>query len=293
MKQAATRKVGIYSFLCNSFLLIIKTIFGLLSHSQALLADAANSAGDIISSFLTIIGNKISSEPSDESHNLGHGKAEYLFSLLISILMIFLAINIIIDAIHAIIDHQELIYSLALVITCLITIFVKLSLYIFSRITYNKTKSFLIMVNMKDSLNDIVITSITLFAILFSKGQYYWLDGVTGIVISLWIFNTGYQIFKQSYNILMDISIDEESKAKIAKIVASHKAVWQVGQISTIPLGSKFLVVLTIYVDAQMQTIDSHAITLELAKKIKRNVSGIDRVIIHVNPIAANENNRA
>ncbi|HOZ88820.1 MAG TPA: cation diffusion facilitator family transporter [Bacilli bacterium] len=293
MKQAATRKVGIYSFLCNSFLLIIKTIFGLLSHSQALLADAANSAGDIISSFLTIIGNKISSEPSDESHNLGHGKAEYLFSLLISILMIFLAINIIIDAIHAIIDHQELIYSLALVITCSITIFVKLSLYIFSRITYNKTKSFLIMVNMKDSLNDIVITSITLFAILFSKGQYYWLDGVTGIVISLWIFNTGYQIFKQSYNILMDISIDEESKAKIAKIVASHKAVWQVGQISTIPLGSKFLVVLTIYVDAQMQTIDSHAITLELAKKIKRNVSGIDRVIIHVNPIAANENNRA
>ena len=207
--------------------------------------------------------------------------------------MIFLAINIIIDAIHAIIDHQELIYSLALVITCSITIFVKLSLYIFSRITYNKTKSFLIMVNMKDSLNDIVITSITLFAILFSKGQYYWLDGVTGIVISLWIFNTGYQIFKQSYNILMDISIDEESKAKIAKIVASHKAVWQVGQISTIPLGSKFLVVLTIYVDAQMQTIDSHAITLELAKKIKRNVSGIDRVIIHVNPIAANENNRA
>ena len=206
--------------------------------------------------------------------------------------MIFLAMNIIIDAIHAIIDQQELIYSLVLVITCLITIIIKLGLYIFCRITYNKTKSFLIMVNMKDSLNDIVITSITLFAILFSKGQYYWLDGVTGIVISLWIFNTGYQIFKQSYNILMDISIDEESKAKIAKIVANHKDVWQVGQISTFPVGSKFLVVLTIYVDAQMHTIDSHAVTLELAKKIKHNVTGIDRVIVHVNPTSNNENNR-
>ena len=65
----------------NIFLLIIKAIIGFMSHSQALIADSFNSAGDIFASLMTFIGNKIASEPNDEDHNLGHGKAEYIFSM--------------------------------------------------------------------------------------------------------------------------------------------------------------------------------------------------------------------
>ena len=50
-----------------------------------MIADAFNSAGDIFSSLMTFIGNKIANKPSDDDHNLGHGKAEYIYSLLISI----------------------------------------------------------------------------------------------------------------------------------------------------------------------------------------------------------------
>ena len=80
-KFKATKTAGILGIFGNIFLLIIKALIGFASHSQAMIADAANSASDIFASLLTFVGNKIASEPSDESHNFGHGKAEYIFSL--------------------------------------------------------------------------------------------------------------------------------------------------------------------------------------------------------------------
>ena len=70
------KKVSIIGMISNLFLLIIKFLVAFISHSQAMLADAFNSAGDIFSSLLTFIGNKIASRPWDKKHNLGYGKAE-------------------------------------------------------------------------------------------------------------------------------------------------------------------------------------------------------------------------
>lgn len=78
-KFVMTKKAGIYGILGNIFLLILKAIVGFASHSQAMIADSFNSAGDIFASLMTFIGNKIASVPNDEDHNLGHGKAEYIF----------------------------------------------------------------------------------------------------------------------------------------------------------------------------------------------------------------------
>ena len=77
------KRASILGIIGNLFLLIIKGIMGVLSHSQAMIADSINSAGDIFSSLMTYIGNKIASKPQDNCHNLGHGKAEYIYSLLI------------------------------------------------------------------------------------------------------------------------------------------------------------------------------------------------------------------
>ena len=79
------KKASIFGIIGNLFLLIIKSIIGIITNSQGMIADAFNSAGDILSSFMTFIGNYVASKPSDDDHNLGHGKAEYIYSMLISI----------------------------------------------------------------------------------------------------------------------------------------------------------------------------------------------------------------
>ena len=113
-----TKKASILGMVGNVFLLIIKTFIGIASHSQAMIADAANSAGDIFASFMTFIGNRIASEPSDETHNFGHGKAEYLFSLLISISMLFVAVKLLYDSVMSLILKQTFTFSWLLSAHC-------------------------------------------------------------------------------------------------------------------------------------------------------------------------------
>ena len=93
----SAKKASTLGIIGNIFLLIIKGIIGIITKSQAMIADSLNSAGDIFSSLMTYIGNKIASQPKDEDHNLGHGKAEYIYSLLISIVMILTSVIIIKD----------------------------------------------------------------------------------------------------------------------------------------------------------------------------------------------------
>ena len=128
-----TRRVGILGIVGNIFLLIIKIVVGILAKSQSMIADAANSASDIFASLMTFIGNKIASEPSDEDHNFGHGKAEYIFSLFISISMIVVSLKILYDSALSIIYKNEIIFSWWLIIVCIITIVTKLNLYLYSK----------------------------------------------------------------------------------------------------------------------------------------------------------------
>ena len=127
-----TKKAGILGIVGNIFLLIIKGTIGFITNSQAMIADAANSASDIFASLMTFIGNKIASEPKDTTHNFGHGKAEYIFSLFISISMIVLSCKLLYDSASSLILGSELKFSWFLVIICIITIIVKICLYLYT-----------------------------------------------------------------------------------------------------------------------------------------------------------------
>ena len=78
----SANKASIFGILGNILLLILKASIGFISNSQAMIADAFNSFGDVLSSLLTFIGNKISSKQADDDHHLGHGKAEYIYAFL-------------------------------------------------------------------------------------------------------------------------------------------------------------------------------------------------------------------
>ena len=280
-----TRRVGILGIVGNIFLLIIKIVVGILAKSQSMIADAANSASDIFASLMTFIGNKIASEPSDEDHNFGHGKAEYIFSLFISISMIVVSLKILYDSAFSIINKNEIIFSWWLIIVCIITIVTKLSLYLYSKSALKKFNNILLESNMKDHRNDCIVTSFTTFSIILSLFGLYWVDGVVGIGISIWIFYTGIKIFVESYNVLMDKSINPQIKEKIYAIIVKFDGVKEIVGMHTIPTGYKYILVLTIGVDGKIDTFKSHSIADKLQKEIENKFDTIDRVIVHVEPL--------
>ena len=262
-----TKKAGMYGIIGNTFLLVIKAIVGFASKSQSMIADSINSAGDIFASLMTFIGNKIASVPKDDDHNFGHGKAEYIFSMFIAISMIIVSIKMIIDATIKLFKGNEIIFSWWLIIVCIVTIITKLILFLYTRLMYKKYNNILLQASMEDHRNDCVITLFTLISILLSLKGINWFDSVVGICISIWIFKTGIEIFVESYNILMDVSIDEDTKDIILDVVHGYKEVRRINGLSSAPVGYQYVIFLTIAVDGEMTTFDSH----KLADNLETN----------------------
>lgn len=276
---------SIFGIAGNAFLLIIKLFIGLATNSQAMLADSVNSGGDVFSSLMTYIGNKIASKPSDEDHNMGHGKAEYIFSMLIGLSMIVVAIKSFGNAVKTLIFKEYFSFSWWLVTVCIVTIVVKLALYIYTKMLSKKMNNLLIEANAKDHRNDCIITSFTLISILCSLLNVYWVDAGAGICISLWICYMGIKIFIQSYNVLMDKAIGQDSKQKVLDIVNNHPEVKSIQHFNSTPVGYKYQISFTICVDGNLSTFESHDIADSLEKEIDEKIDEIYLTVIHVNPM--------
>ena len=284
-KFNSIKRASIFGVIGNIFLLIIKLLIGFITNSQAMIGDALNSAGDIFASVMTFIGNKIASKGCDDDHNLGHGKAEYIYSMFISIIMFMMTYGIISGSIKSFFHPEKYIISWGLIVVCLITILVKSILYIYTRILYKKYNNLLLDANSKDHRNDCCLTSLNLIACVFSLNGVYFVDGIVGILIGIWIFISAFEIFKQSYDVLMDKCISDDTKKKVYEIIARHKEIKNVIHFNSTPVGYQYQISFTIFVDGNMSTFDSHKIANDLEKEIDKEIDEVFLTVIHVNPI--------
>ena len=198
--------------------------------------------------------------------------------------MIAIAIKLLIDAILSLIYGNVLEYSIFLIIVCFITIITKICLFLYTNKQNKMYNNILLKASAKDHFNDCIVTSFTLISILFASQGIYWVDGLVGLGIATWICYTGIKIFIESYNVLMDISIDEITKDIILDLVHNYKEIKSVENLYSTPSGYKYIVILTICVDGNMSTFESH----NLADSLERDIKGLDKVynaIIHVNPV--------
>ena len=203
---------SIFGIIGNIFLFVIKLIISIVTGSNSMFADTLNSGGDILSSVITYIGNKIASKPSDDDHNLGHGKAEYIYSMLISEIIILSFIMILKNSIYNLINNSKYEFSFWLIIICIITIIIKILLYIITNKIAKEENNLLIEANSKDHINDVFITILNLVSIIFAYYNIYYLDSIMAIIISIIVIVSSFKIFRKSYDVLMDKAISEEVK---------------------------------------------------------------------------------
>lgn len=287
-RNAKAKKASILGIIGNIFLLIIKAIIGIVSHSQAMLSDALNSAGDIISSVMSYIGSIISSKEADEDHNLGHGKAEYVFSLLISIIMIVFSFEVLISSIKSLFIEYNYVFSPYLIVVCIITIIIKLSLYIYTKKISKQYKNILMDAIAIDHRNDCMLTTLNLVASLFGMFGITYVDGLVGGIVSIWILLAGIKLFKESYDVLMDKGLSELEQQKVLAIVSKYPEIKKINHFNSTPIGYQYQVSLTIFVDGNLSTFKSH----EIANSLEKEISSLDEIyltIIHVNPIEDNK----
>ena len=277
-----TKKVSILGIIANSFLFVLKIVIAITSRSQGLLADAINSGTDIFTSVMTYIGNKLASKPGDKEHPYGHGKVEYVFSLIISICMLFLSFTILQNSYIAIVEKKELIFSVYLIAVCVITITVKLFLYIYTVKLTQIHENLLITAASEDHRNDMFLSLATLIGIVCSKYGLYYIDGIVGVIISIWIAYVAIKLFLSAYYVLIDTDINDGLKEKVIKTINECNNCG-IDSIKSRPVGVNYILLMEISVDEDITLEEGHAI----AEKIKKEVCKVEKIvdaIIHVNP---------
>lgn len=279
-----TKKIAIMGITANILLLAAKLLVGFISRSQAMIADGFNSAGDVFASVMTFAGNKISSKPKDQDHPYGHGKAEYIFSMIISFSLLLVAYKIFTDSLYSILNREQLVFSWWLIGTAILTIVLKLSLFIYTNKAGKLHDNLLIIANSEDHRNDVFVTSSTLLGILLGTAGIYWFDGLVGIGIALWIAFTGFRIFRSSYYVLMDTSIGKVLKNDIIQQINTIEGVDHIDSITAKPIGVNYIIIVKVSVKGDMTVIESHSIAARIKEKLKK-LGNVSDVVVHINPV--------
>lgn len=283
-KSNVTAKVGLVGILGNLFLFIIKIIVTIMSKSQAMLADSINSGTDILSSLMTLIGGKLAAEAPDKGHNYGHAKAEYVFSLIISLIMGYLAIKIAWDGAVSLIDKNVFEISWYLILVCIITMLTKFLLYLYTHKIGEKNDDILILANAQDHKNDILVTASVLVGVIAAVFKIYWLDGIIAICIATRIFYVAIDFFVQSYTVLIDRSMDDVEIKEIESIIKTYKNIDHIDKITSKSTGKSFIVIVKVSVDGNMTVNESHQIAGKLKSDIMK-LKNVYDVVIHINPV--------
>ncbi len=282
-KHQEVRRVAVYGMGGNIFLLIIKLIVGFSTSSHAMIADGLNSAGDVFSSLMTYIGNKIATKPGDHDHPYGHGKAEYIFSMIISFSLLLVSFAIFRSSYDSLVESSDYRYSPWLIVVALTTIAIKAGLFVYTSRVGHKYQSLLALANSEDHRNDVFLTILTLISVICGYFDIHLIDSIAGMLIAGWIAYTGIKIFTESYNVLMDKNMDEGIVAAMETRVVQIDGVDHIDAIQAKPVGLCFLLIAKVSIDAHLTIYEGHCIADQI-KTALMEFDHIEDVVVHLNP---------
>lgn len=194
---------SIIGIICNIFLFILKYIMGTLSNSISIVSDAFNNLSDCASCLIMLLGYKMASKPADKEHPFGHGRIEYLISLIIAVIIILVGAELLKNSIFKIITPEELNFNITVLISLVFSILVKIWMSIFNTKLGKKINSTVMIATAKDSRSDVIATVSTLIALVSSIFTKLPVDGIMGIIVSVFILKSGYEIVKDTVDELL------------------------------------------------------------------------------------------
>lgn len=274
---------GIMGFSINIFIFSLKIIIGFLSNSVAIISDAINNLSDSMTSLVTIVGTKISSKPADKEHPYGHGRIEYLASLIVGVFIIVVGFELLKTSIGSIIIPKDLIISKYMTIILVISILLKFYMYYYNKKAYLLSGSMLNKTISIDSLNDVMATSLVIGSIIINKIFDINIDGYVGLIISVIVLKSGIEIFIEIGDKLMGREIPEKTIEKMISIIMEGKYIRGVHQIEIHEYGRRKLHgSCHVEIPANIDTYTMHKILHQVEMKVYREME--IRLSIHADP---------
>ncbi len=295
VKSPAVRRAygtlgSIVGIIFNLILAIGKFTAGLMFGAISLQADGINNLSDAGSQIISLISFRIAAKPADREHPFGHARIEYVASMIVSFIILYIGIDLFGEAAGKIFDSEKgTTFSWIMIIVLAISVVVKLWLCHFNRKLADKIGSSVMKATAADSLSDAVATAAVLAAMLIYKFTGFDADGYMGIAVAIMIFIAGIKILNETKNAILGESADPEVISEVKRIVAEFPDALGIHDMVVHNYGpGRTIVTLHIEVDGARNVFESHDMIDMIERRLNTELSIQSN--IHMDPIVTDDN---
>lgn len=261
---------------------VAKLLIGRFANSEALWADGLNNATDIIASIAVFIGLRVAQKPADKEHKYGHWKAENVASLVTSLIMLAVGVQVLISSIQTIIAGETESPDMIAAMVGIISALLMYGVYFYNKTLAAAVKSSALLAAAKDNRSDAwtsIGTAIAIFAASFGLG---WLDSLTAIVVALLIVKTAVDIFRESAFSLSD-GFDDTLVLQYEQAIATLPEVLFVKSIRGRMYGANVFVDVVIAMEKTLTVEESHQVADEIEVMLAEQFQVFD-TDVHIEP---------
>lgn len=278
-----SKETSFLGLLSNVFLSLLKVVLYLFTGSLAILSDAINNITDCASSIISIIGIRFAQKPRDENHPYGHGRLEYLITLVVCGIVLSTAFEFIRASISNILHPKDLNISNLSIIIILVSIVVKVWQYrLYKRIS-EEISSTTLAAQSSDSLMDCLVTSIVVISSIIEKFLSFRVDGYVGLIISGFIVFNAFSLVKNTISEMIGERLSKDTEKMLVDKLLSYEEISNVHSIIATDFGpGEYIVVIDVEMPYDLSLEEVHNIIDKAEREIK---SLLDiKLIIHPEP---------
>ena len=287
--EKTSTRVSLVSVAGNTALALFKFLAGILAHSGAMISDAVHSASDVLSSFIVIIGVKLSVKAADREHPYGHERFECVAAIILAVVLAMTGLLIGVRAVENIGAQTQTAPGLLALIAAAVSIAAKEAMYWYTRYYARRLNSAALMANAWHHRSDALSSIGALIGIGGARLGYPIMEPIASLVICVFILKAAYDIFRDATGKMVDRACDAETEKRLRDCVSAEPEVLGIDRLQTREFGNRIYVDLEICLDGQLSLVEAHSIAERVHDRIEQEFPTVKHIMVHVNPYVKND----
>lgn len=290
-RTAKVTFVTLVGSVVNIILTVFKIFAGVLGRSTAMIADGIHSLSDLLSDIVVIVFVKISAKGRDKDHDYGHGKFETFATLIISLMLIVVAVNLMsggINKIRQILDGGEVSSPGMIALWAAVaSIVLKEILYRYTIIQGKALNSPMMIANAWHHRSDAFSSVGSLLGIagaIFLGDKFVILDPIIGCVISIFILVMAVKMSVPAIKELLDVSLPDDVEEKIEATAKSVKGVVDLHELKTRREGPGIIMEGHLVLDSEISLKEAHDISKKVEATLRKEFGSETQISLHLEP---------
>jgi len=271
-KQCLTcsKYVGWFGLLANLALMIMNLFVGLVSGSQALVVGAMYSLKDMATSIFVIVGVTVGHKPLDREHPYGHGKIEFIMSLVFGVILLFLAVFLLFHAVNSLlVTERHVAPRLVAVWAAFVSVLAYMYAFHYASCVAIEGNSPIVRMMAHHHHSDAIAAGVAGLGIIGAHVfNLPWIDTVVAFFEALDLTVLGVKVFWDSCKGLLDRGLDPTMREMIRRIVEDTDGVREVKALRTRLVGHHIWSDIVIGVDADLTVDQAHDICERVRQRI-------------------------